>query len=307
MVVDRQESCPGCHSGHVVKNGKRKRRQQYKCQDCRAQFVSREGLDHHFPVEVIAAAVGTYHQGASYRETARCLEDWFEIHSAVSTQTVHQWVRRYTDAAVREVRRLRTFPGEEWMVYHMWCSAGHSWMVIDLETYYILAAGFRFAWDVEAVREVLRGALAAAAWPRERVVSCVFRLSDFYGLDAVLIKGVNAVTRQELPRAAYVESEDRLDPEWAQGQVYHYLPDWGGAPDHRGRFGSIEAGQRCLDAAVIGYNFFIVQERLGNRTPGQAAGVYPPFEHWLDVVKMGPGGEAAGQGRPTGRRQAPAR
>ena len=290
-MADQQLSCPVCASRHVVKNGRRKERQLYRCQEGGHQFKSPEGLGHHFPVEVVALAIHGYYWGMSYREIARALEFYGYTSTTISSQTPHHWVKRYIDRAIREIVGHRAVTGGHWVVVLMPYLAGDGWFVVDSDTGYILSAHFSFGWHAQAAREVIRKALAAAG-PRESVISCIYRLCDVGCLtegQSKYDKRIKAAIRRELPNATQAVSEEGVDPDDLKVRVENYLPAWANETDKRGRFRKIEAGQRCLNGGVIMYNFFIEQKELGGRTPGQAAKVNAPFGSWLDVVKMGLG------------------
>ena len=222
------------------------------CRACPIRFVSREGLGHQHSVKVIAAAITTYLMGASLRKTASSIQWEFGVPTTVSTQTISQWVKTYTSGAVQEMVNHKASTSGCWMVYHMCCSAGDAVVVVDQGTRYILAACFRFPWDVEMVREVIHKALASTP-RRERLFSCVFETDD---LNQNQIKEANRVMLRSLPPVepiAFWESDSHA---WLMGCIDRNLPDWGGAPPHRGRFRSIDAAQRCLDGAVIMLQLF---------------------------------------------------
>ena len=115
-MADQQVSCPRQHSGGVVRCGTRKGRQLYRCNDCGLQFrVGKRPVGHRFPVEVVGAAIGMYYRGMSYRQTAASIETEFDISDTkVSTQTIYQWVKRYTEAAVEEMRGRQALIGGHW-------------------------------------------------------------------------------------------------------------------------------------------------------------------------------------------------
>ena len=138
----------------MVKNGTREGRQRYKCQLCHGQFARSEGGQggHHFPVEQIAAAIEMYYSGKSYGKTVLGMLD--TVGKKHSTQTVHIWVRTYTDVAVTEMRKRKASTSGAWLVRHMPVPGigqspfAYIWAVFDFGTDYMLAGLFRTDLDV---------------------------------------------------------------------------------------------------------------------------------------------------------------
>ena len=290
-MADQEMSCPFCHGSHVVKYGRRKGRQLYRCRNCDHQFRSAEALGRHFRVEVVEAAIEFYRQGWSYRKTARLVEKKFDISTTISSQTVHRWVKEHIDAAVEEVGKHWPVTRGHWIVFHMPFAAGDGYLVADEDTFYILSSHFRFGWDKEGGREAIGKALATVE-PDQKVISCVFRSSD-----PVRREEADEVMRQELPDETHVATEEWEDPFSVDRVMAIRLPPLSGIQNHRGRFQKPEAGQRSLAGAVIMLNFFTDPTTVPRRTreeatenprltPGQEAEVRVPFSSWLDVVKM---------------------
>ena len=76
--------CPKCDSQRVVKNGRRRRKQCYKCQDCGRQFVELP-IEQSYPPEVRQLCLKMYLNGMGLRGIERVTE----IHHT----TVMNWIK----------------------------------------------------------------------------------------------------------------------------------------------------------------------------------------------------------------------
>ena len=91
-----------------------------------------------------------YYTGLSFRKAARALTNEFGSQDAdVTPQAVHNWVDRYTDAAISMARDLKKPGGEMWWVFTMRSTDNKPlWrMVLDNTTGYI------FGYERGSIRE----------------------------------------------------------------------------------------------------------------------------------------------------------
>lgn len=92
--------CPKCKERYIVKSGKVKGRQRYKCNNCNYYFtVLKKGknIDPYFVIK----ALQLYLEGVTFREIERIL--------GVSHVSVMNWVRRYNVKAPENIEYYPTY------------------------------------------------------------------------------------------------------------------------------------------------------------------------------------------------------
>ena len=199
--------CPRCRSRRVVKNGTRNERQLWLCRDCGRQFRNARHLGgHHYRVELKRAAVTMVYSGMSYRKTAWCVRLMGELYETdISTQTTHQWVKRYMDAVVTEMRTRQALALQNWMLGLVGRPGTNPkwwfWIVLDRATCAVLASHPCVTGGREDVREVIDQAISSWGVSGAGVASCVFRTSRINYLSPGFKELVNRTIRSELPEA----------------------------------------------------------------------------------------------------------
>ena len=272
-------NCPYCDDGRVVKNGKNgSGKQTYKCRPCGRRFLD-TGAVHgrKAPTNQIGTAVDMFYSGMSYQQIAETLENTFDIPQP-SKDTLYEWVKDYTDAAVAEMTQHPAHRSGKWVADEMQVKVGGeqlwNWNVMDGETRYILASHLSPNRDKRAAVAVMRKAAEASAEPPKMVKT------DQLGSYTQAIKEV-------FPETLHIQSQgiraftNNNRSERLQGTFRQREKTLRGLD-------SIETGQRYLDGWVIDYKLFREHESLKGKTPGKAAKVSAPFREWEDVVKASP-------------------
>ena len=169
-----REHCPRCGSSSANRNGTRYGKQIYLCRDCGKQWRPGPALGkHRFPPEQIGFAIGTYYSGLSFRRAAESLMDQFDIKDTdVSPRTIRLWVRKYTDAAEREVRELKAAGGGTWWL----CSQPFGlhqrtwWIVLDEATGYVLGSHISSSASENVAVDVILQAMASTVLPCDELL-----------------------------------------------------------------------------------------------------------------------------------------
>ena len=270
-------ACPVCDSDHVVKIGKRNGHQRYLCRGCAKKFTTSGNTPgRRFPPEQTGQAIKMFYSGMSYKQIAESMAETFDIPEP-SKATLYEWVRDYTDRALREMGNHKVHTGPEWVVDEMVVKVGGqnywNWNVMDSKTRFILASHLTKGRTARDARAVLRKARENAAnLPKriktDRLKSYISAAEDVTGADAKHIQsdGLRAEVNNNL--------SERL-----QGTFRSR------AKTLRGLDGKA-SGQRYLDGWVLTYNLFREHESLGNRTPAEAAKLKAPFDSWEGVVEQ---------------------
>ena len=96
-------NCPYCDNTSVVKNGRQAGKQRYRCKGCRKQFNDTGALHgHRVPANQVGAAIDMLYSGMSYKQIAEMMAKTYDIPEP-SKDTLYNWVKDYTDAAVEEM------------------------------------------------------------------------------------------------------------------------------------------------------------------------------------------------------------
>lgn len=270
-------NCPACDSDHVVKDGSQSGEQRYKCQSCRKRFrVGPKAEGRKMDAEMMGSAIRDYYTGKSYKQIAEGLKEEYDLPNEPSKATIYEWVKHYTDKALKELKGHKATTGGHWVADEMKVKVGGKqmwlWNVMDSETRYILAQHLTPRRDAQAARVVMRKAANAADKPPKTITTDKLRS---------YLKPI----REILPEARHIQSEGlRADinnnlSERLQGTFRGRIKTLRGMD-------SRETGQRYLDGWVLTYNNFRGHESLRNKTPGFRAKVAPPFKEWADVVKV---------------------
>ena len=143
--------CPKCNSQRVVKNGRRRGKQCYKCRDCERQFVE-SPIEQSYPPEVRQLCLKMYLNGMGLRGIERVTE----IHHT----TVMNWIKeagiKLPDAPegeeipeITEIDELQTFIGNKknkvwiWTVVNHWQPGILLWTVGDRSS-----NSFQIIWSI---------------------------------------------------------------------------------------------------------------------------------------------------------------
>jgi transposase-like protein len=268
-------TCPACECDRVVKIGFQSGTQRYRCKSCRKDFrANGKATGRRMDSEVIGAAIRYFCSGMSYKQIAEAMTDRHDIPEP-SKATIYEWVRDFTDEAVKEMANHKAETSGHWVADEMYIDVGgqkvYHWNVMYKGTRYILASYLSKNRDGNAARAVLRRALAAADKPPKTITTDKWR---------AYLKPI----RDLMPDSKHIQSEGLASEinnnlsERLQGTYRDRIKTLRGL-DYIG------SGQRYLDGWSITYNLFWGHHSLGNDRPAQRAKVNPPFTEWADVVK----------------------
>src|SRR3990172_4680199 len=106
--------CKYCHSTNVKKFGTYKGIQRYFCNNCQRKFVNNNAIPKmQNSTRDIADTLNMYYEGMSENEIRRNLIQ--QDRNYISTGSVYNWVRRFTDLAVKEADKYKPQVGDEWV------------------------------------------------------------------------------------------------------------------------------------------------------------------------------------------------
>lgn len=161
------ELCARCHSGAVVRNGKRHNDSgviaRYLCRACGYRFTGRDGFAaRRAEPEKIALALDLYFRGMSVRKVA---EHFRHVHNLnVSHVTVYRWVAHFGKLAAEWMDRQGARTGERWHIDETVVSVDgqprYVWNVLDADTRFLMATHVSRGRSMSETRTPLRKAKA---------------------------------------------------------------------------------------------------------------------------------------------------
>ena len=270
-------NCPACQSEKVIKAGQQSGEQRYQCRDCDKWFrANGKPEGRRVPAEQMGMAIRMFYSGMSYKQIAESMADAYDIPEP-SKATIYEWVRDYTDKAVKTMRspQFKAQVGDSWVADEMQVQVGGekywNWNVMDEDSRYILATHLSKQRNMAAATAVMRKASLAAAAPPKTIKTD--RLASYPGA----IDKVFPETKHIQSDGIRAEVNNNLS-ERLQGTFRQRTKTLRGLD-------SRETGQRYLDGWSLTYNLFREHESIDDRTPGEAAKVNTPFKEWADVVR----------------------
>ncbi len=278
----RVVKCPYCDSEKLAKWGTTSEgNQRYRCgsDSCKRTFLDTGTLNgRRMDPDMVGSAIRDYFTGKSYKQIAEGLQEEYDLKKEPSKATVFEWVRDYTDEALKQMEGHKAKTSGHWVADELELKVNKTgkakayiWNVMDSKTRYLLASYLTPRRDAAAARVVLRKAALAADKPpktikTDRLRSYIKPIKDvFPEAKHIQSQGVHAEINNNLSERVQGTFRDRL-------KTLRQLD-------------GIETGNHYLDGWMLNYNMFRKHEALDNRTPGEAAKVNPPFKEWADVVK----------------------
>ena len=169
-------NCPDCAADQVIKIGKQSGEQRYQCKACKKKFrAGGKAEGRKMDAELMGSAIRDYYTGKSYKQIAEGLEEEYDLLKEPSKATIYEWVRDYTDKALKQMDGHKAKAGRHWVADEMQVDVGGNkvwlWNVMDSKTRYILASHLTPRRDAQAARVVLRKAALAADGPPKSITT----------------------------------------------------------------------------------------------------------------------------------------
>ena len=169
-------NCRASDSDHIVKIGVRDGQQRYRCRGCDKKFrAGGKAQGRKMDAEMMGSAIRDYYTGKSYKQITEGLKEEYDLPKEPSKATIYEWVRDYTDKALKQMGGHKAKTGGHWVADEMQVDVGGQkmwlWNVMDSETRYTLASHLTPRRYANAARVVLRKAALAADKPPETITS----------------------------------------------------------------------------------------------------------------------------------------
>ena len=260
-------TCGECGSGpeyHVpVASRRRKygRTTQFQCKRCGHYFSDRfTFVRMRSNPAYVMCAIDLYCAGLPVRVIANHLSTVWGVQT--SHMSVYRWTRKFTAIASAFAKELRPQVGKKLhideMVIPVGGEKGYLWNALDARTKFLLASLLTMGRSEKEAEEVISAAIAQGYSKPE--VAVTDGLASYKGA----IKSIGI--RKHVFKPRFTDPINNLPVENLNSQL---RPKY----DLSKSFGSAETGNMTATAVGLHYNYVRRKESLGNRTPGERAGV----------------------------------
>lgn len=272
--------CKYCGSEKIVKNGKVKGKQVYKCKDCGKRFfVNGKFAKMRNNKHLIVAALNFYYDGLSLRKAQRNLEQIFG--EKVSQVTILNWLKKYSVLVKEYIKTLAPqlsglFHEDETMVQ---CEGRNIWFweVVDEDTKFMVASHLSNTRTFEDTVAIFKKSVEQSK-VRPRAV--------FVDGSHVYNRAFNKVfytmrktTRPELVQRVGVRTRETNNiVERLHGTLKDRTKPMRGLK-------SYESTKLLLEGWSVHYNCVRPHQSLGGKTPAQAARMNAP-SNWKGLIEQ---------------------
>lgn len=269
-------SCKYCQSEHIIKYGKYKDVQYYLCKDCKRKFTGTGNIPKmQYSTSKVADVLNMYYEGMSLKEIRR---NFIQQHNDyISDATAFNWVKRFTELAVKECSQYKPQVGSVWVAdetvididgKNVWL-----WDIIDTKTRFLIATHMSFTRTRQDAQALMKKAyLKTGKIPR---IIYTDKLRAY--LDGIeLTFGGDTQHRQGGPFD--VESNTNII-ERMHGTIKSRTKVMRGLH-------TLESAKQYIAGWLVHYNFFRPHMSLKDRTPAQVADIQMPFRHWKDIIEQ---------------------
>jgi len=269
-------SCKYCQSEHVIKFGKVKDVQYYYCKDCKKKFASTDTIPKmQYSTSKIADVLNMYYGGMSLKEIRR---NFIQQHNDyISDATAFNWVKRFTELAVKEVAEYKPQVGSVWVAdetvididgKNVWL-----WDIIDIKTRFLIATHMSFTrTKSDAVALMKKAYLKTGKIPRviytDKLRAYLEGIELTFGGD----------TQHKTGSPFDVENKANII-ERMHGTIKSRTKVMRGLH-------TLESAKLFMAGWLAHYNFFRPHMSLKDRTPAQVAGIQFPFRNWKDIAEQ---------------------
>jgi transposase-like protein len=270
--------CKYCDSEKVVKDGKVKGQQVYKCKDCKHRFFlngsfskMRNGKN------LVVAALNFYYDGLSLRKAQRNLEHIFG--EKVSQVTILNWIKKYSKLVKEYVATLTPQLSGLWHEDEtvLSCEGRNVWFweMIDEDTRFLVAShlsGTRTLEDTIAVFK--QGYEMSKVRPRAVFVDGSFVYETAFNK---VFYTMRKDTRPELVQRVGIRARETNNlVERLHGTLKDRTKPMKGLK-------SFESSKSLLEGYTIHYNYVRPHQSLNGKTPAQAARTQAPST-WKGLI-----------------------
>lgn len=268
--------CKYCESQNIIKFGKYKTNQYYFCKDCGRKFANPNAIPKmQTDTKCIADVLNMYYEGLSEAEIRRNLIQ--QDNNYVSTGSIYNWIRRFTDLAVQEVKKYKPDVSGVWVAdetvidldgKNIWF-----WDIIDTKTRFLIASHMSYTRTTKDAQELMR-----KAYERTGKIPRVIYTDKLRAYLNGIKLTFGMCTQHKRGGPFDVESNTNL-VERFHGTIKNRTKVMRGLH-------TVKSAKLFMAGWLVHYNFFRPHMSLQDMTPAQVAGIRFPFRNWKDVCEQ---------------------
>lgn len=269
-------NCKYCQSENVIKYGTYGDTQYYWCKDCQRKFASTDTIPKmHYTTSQVADALNMYYEGMSLNEIRR---NFIQQHGDyISDVSAYNWVRRFTELAVKEADKRIPKVGSVWVAdetvvdidgKNVWF-----WDIIDAKTRFLIASYMshtRTSKDAEKLMQL--------AYHRTGKAPMVIYTDKLRAYLEGIERTFGADTKHTQGSPFDIKNNTNLIERF-HGTIKERTKVMRGLK-------TIASAREFMDGWLVHYNYFRPHMSLNDRTPAQEAGIAFPFRNWKDIVEQ---------------------
>ncbi|MCK4481699.1 IS6 family transposase [Candidatus Bathyarchaeota archaeon] len=273
-------NCKYCGSEKVVKDGKVKGKQVFKCKDCKKRFyMNGKFAKMRTGKNLIVTALNLYYDGLSLRKTQRNLEQIFG--ETVSQVTILNWIKKYSKVVKEFVMTLTPQLSGLWHEDEtvLKCEGRNIWFweMIDEDTRFLVAShisGTRTLEDTIAIFK--KGYEQSKVRPRAVFVD---GSHVYHRAFNKVFWTMRKATRPELVRRVGIRTRETNNiVERLHGTLKDRTKPMRGLK-------AFESTKSILEGYTIHYNYVRPHQSLNGKTPAQAARMQAP-NNWKNLIEQ---------------------
>ena len=279
IPVEYLMNCKYCHSENVVKNGRVKGKQVFKCKDCGKRFFKNNRFAKmRTDKNLIVAAINLYYDGLSLRKTQQNLKRLFG--AKVSQVTILNWIKKYSILVKEDTKTLVPQLSGLWHEDETMldCEGRNVWFweMIDEDTKFLVASHLsetRTLKDTIAIFQ--KGLDQSKVRPRAVFVDGSHAYKTAYNKVFWTMK---KATRPDFVQRVGVRTRETNNiVERLHGTLKDRVRPMRGLKD-------FESTNALLEGYTVHYNFVREHQSLGGKTPAQAARMDVP-NNWKGLIE----------------------
>jgi transposase-like protein len=272
--------CKYCGSEKVVKNGKVKGEQVYKCKDCGHRFFLNGSFSKmRNDKNIVVAALNFYYDGLSLRKAQRNLEQIFG--ERISQVTILNWIKKYSrlvkEYIVTQVPQLSGLWHEDETMIQCEGRSIWFWEMIDEDTKFMVAShisGTRSMEDTIAIFQ--KGFDQSKVRPKAVFVDGSHLYSSAFNK---VFWTMRKDTRPELVQRVGIKARETNNiVERLHGTLKDRTKSMRGLK-------AFESTKLLLEGYAVHYNCVRPHQSLGGKTPAQAARMQVP-NNWKGLIEQ---------------------
>ncbi len=272
---DRRGKCKWCGSDDVVKNGKNKGRQLFKCKECGHQFFNNGKLPRmRKSKDAVALAIDAYYEGQSLRKVQRLLKKFAKVD--VGHDVIWDWIQKYTPLVRDYLSTFRPALSGAWYadetILKFRGRQHYHWDCIDEGTRFVVGNHISEGRSMEEGKAFFR--ICASNKPRPHTIT-TDGMPTYH----------RAINKQFYSRIPH-RKVNHISIEHVKENIL--IERWHGTLKDRTRVmrGLKSPDSQIPNGFVIHYNFLRGHQSLKGKTPAEVARIDLPFEDgWSDLIK----------------------